>query len=61
MTFLLWVLGVKKGGGKKVQPENKGEDRNMDKLLWDIIAVSTLVITMEDFFSTFLRKKIEQQ
>lgn len=43
-----------------MQPENKGEDRNMDKLLWDIIAVSTLVITMEDFFSTFLRKKIEK-
>ena len=60
MTFLLWVLGVKKGGGKKVQPENKGEDRNMDKLLWDIIAVSTLVITMEDFFSSFLRKKIKK-
>ena len=43
-----------------MQPENKGEDRNMDKLLWDIIAVSTLVITMEDFFPTFLRKKIEK-
>lgn len=28
--------------------------------MWDIIAVSTLVITMEDFFSTFLRKKIEK-
>ena len=40
--------------------EQKGEDRNIDKLLWDIIAVSTLVITMEDFFSTFLRKKIEK-
>lgn len=48
MTFLLWVLGVKKGGGKKVQPENKGEDRNMDKLLWDIIAVSTLVCCIVD-------------
>lgn len=28
--------------------------------MWDIIAVLTLVITMEDFFSTFLRKKIEK-
>ena len=29
----------------------------MDKLLWDAMAASAITITMEDFFSTFLKKK----
>ena len=30
----------------------------MEKLVWDILVASALVITMEQFFSAFLKKKI---
>ena len=29
----------------------------MDKLLWDAMAASAITITMEDFFSTFLKNE----
>ena len=34
-----------------------GKKYKMDKLLWDAMAASAITITMEDFFSTFLKKK----
>lgn len=34
-----------------------GKEYKMDKLLWDAMAASAITITMEDFFSTFLKKK----
>lgn len=30
----------------------------MEKIFWEILAASALVITMEQFFSAFLKKKI---
>ena len=29
----------------------------MNKVLWDAMAASAITITMEDFFSTFLKRK----
>lgn len=30
----------------------------MEEVLWKIMAASAITITMEDFFATFLKKKI---
>ena len=30
----------------------------MEKIFWEVLAASALVITMEQFFSAFLKKKI---
>lgn len=50
------LLRVRKGKKYEVQLEG-GKKYKMDKLLWDAMAASAITITMEDFFSTFLKKK----
>ena len=38
-----------------------GKKYKMDKLLWDAMAASAITITMEDFFSTFLKENNETE
>ena len=52
------LLRVRKGKKYEVQLEG-GKKYKMDKLLWDAMAASAITITMEDFFSTFLKKLSE--